>query len=216
MEKEKLKGSLSILRHDEADGMASQSPVNFEISIDGDHRETRVGFAQAYETKIGHVGVAVFIASCKFAKAIEVGRKVKGVPNESGFHCLKNCPGGPEVKRGLGENRLTGQKRLGNHACQIHRPTVVAVPAVEVGDKESRVGNTLHDFENPLRCERSRGPSRLPASSRNGFFSSSRSRKASIASLTRRPWGRPVSLDLRRIHSKLSAGKRTVNVVLIY
>ncbi|HTT84508.1 MAG TPA: hypothetical protein VMF67_13590 [Rhizomicrobium sp.] len=39
-----------------------------------------------------------------------------------------------------------------------------SVIAVDEGDEQAGIGDTLHPFEKPLRLERSLGPSMLPAS----------------------------------------------------
>lgn len=215
LKKVQTKLEVLFLRHGGWNPLPAEPTVNFEIAVNGDHRKRGVRFAQANQAQIGQVGPALFVSHSQLAQSAKMGSEVKRVSNETRFPCLQNDITSPEVISALCKNGLAGKKRLGNQFGDTDSPSMVSIPAIEKSNKESRVGNALHDLENPLRCERFRGPSRLPASSRNGFFSSCCSRRTSIASLTNRPWARPVSLDLRRIHSRESSGSRTVNVVLI-
>lgn len=79
------------------------------------------------------------------------------------------------------------------------------------------IRDARHSRENPLRRERSGGPSTLPAtlpaSCMNGFASPDR-RAFSNASFTRLPWERPVARACSSTQRARSSLKRMLNVVL--
>ena len=78
---------------------------------------------------------------------------------------------------------------------------------------KSRVGNSSHLLANPLREDKSRGPSTEPARCRNGC--SSLRRASSSCSRMIRPRGTPALREAASSHPAKSSGRRTVIVLLI-
>jgi hypothetical protein len=67
------------------------------------------------------------------------------------------------MESSLGEDCFTGQQRLGDAFGNCERPIVKLVFAVCERDQEAGIGNADHDRLNPLRWDRSFGPSTVPA-----------------------------------------------------
>jgi len=91
---------------------------------------------------------------------------------------------------------------------------MMRVPPVEKGDNEAGIGYAGLFREKPLRCDRSEGPSTLPASCRKGLPDSA-CRAFSKASLTRLPRERPVARARSSIQRARSPLKRILSVVLM-
>jgi hypothetical protein len=89
------------------------------------------------------------------------------------------------------------------------------MPIIPVGksDQKAGVGNSSHLLANPLRLEKSRGPSTDPARCRNGC--SALRRASSSCSRMIRPRGTPAFLEAASSHPAKSSGSRTVIVLLI-
>ncbi len=68
---------------------------------------------------------------------------------------------GFEMKRRLGEDRLTSEQRLCYSLPQAQSPAVVFVIAADEGYYETRIRNSLHERENPFRDDTLAGPPRM-------------------------------------------------------
>ncbi len=123
-------------------------------------------------------------------------------------------PGILEMKRRL---RPAQHRRSGacvcDLRCQVESPAVIPVAPIAKGDEKAGIRNRFHLRENPLRAERSAGPSIFPASRINGRLDSFCAR--SNSRFTMRPRGIPDFRDDSSSHCARSSGSRIVSVVPI-
>jgi hypothetical protein len=97
---------------------------------------------------------------------------------------------------------------------ELRRPLVIPVVGIRERHQESRVGDTLHRREKPLRNDSPRAPRTEPASLMNdGCFPPSRAR--SSCSRTIRPFGTPDCFDACSSQEASSFVRRMVTVLLI-
>src|SRR5712675_1498681 len=82
-------------------------------------------------------------------------------------------------------------------------------------DDKTRVGNSFHFPEYPLRVERSAGPLSAPMCRRNRCLPPL-DLALSSCSRTSRPIGTPVRREFSFSHASSSSGRRIVNVLLIW
>ena len=132
--------------------------------VDGNHGMLGEEFAHPDEAQIGEVGLPIGITVSEPGELVEMIAAVKRQRDQPVVQHRKCDRSVLEVKRGFRQYRLAGQKRLRDVGCDLHRPSMVFIVSVGERDQKSRIGNSLHERENPLRVDKSRAPRTVPAS----------------------------------------------------
>jgi len=204
---------MSLVWRKRGDSFALVAAVDFEIAVNSKNGVLGEAFAERNQAQVGKIGRAVGIAFSKGCYAFPRGCEIEVDFDHSGFDQREDVEDGSEVKGRFGENRFAGNEGFSDLPSQARRPVVKLVSTIEVGDEEAGVSEAGHDFENPRRVERFRGPSWTPANARKGRVACWRSR--SRASRTRLPRERPLTRDCSSIHCARSSVRRRESVVLM-
>ena len=119
------------------------------------------------------------------------------------------------MKHSFGQHCLAGDQRRVHVSGKAYSPVMIRITPIQKRNYRAGIRNSGHySLANPLRRERSSGPSMLPATRRNGFSFSDR-RTLSNTSFTRLPRDRPVARACSSTHAAKSSLNRTLSVVLI-
>lgn len=194
------------------DCLALVAPVDSKIGlVRRDHAVPGMQLTHADETEIGQIGLPVGVPRGQSRQLTTVLLEVEIQSDESLGHHRQRQGDVPKMKCRLGENRLARQERLGDPFGQPHGPRVVHVRAVGKCDEEPRVGDALHDLENPFLVERFFG----------AFIDPARRMKDCVLapalafsswSRTIFPWATPVFAAVSSSHRASSGSRRTVIV----
>ena len=120
------------------------------------------------QAKIGQVRLAIGVAFCEFAEALQMFGCRKGKLHQTVIYEGESSCGAAQVKSCLRENSFTRKKRFHHLLGDCDGPSMMLIGPVGEGDQETRIGDRLHLRENPLRDDRFRGPENEPARRRNG------------------------------------------------
>jgi len=121
-------------RHDEGNPFPLVTAVDAEIPIHGNDGMTRVTFTQANEAKVGEIRRTIGIAFGEHGESLAVvgNRKIKA--DESGFDQCEGYLGRSDVKGRFGEHGLASNQWYGKSTCQVHRPAMESITAIEERD----------------------------------------------------------------------------------
>jgi len=151
-------------------------------------------FTHPHEAQVGKIRLSVRISSRQAFELNEMFTAVKRKRDQALIYHCQSHRSTLEVKCGLRKHSLASQQRFAEASRYLGGPPMVSVVAIRKRHQKSRVGNSLHERENPLRAERSRAPRTEPASLINdGDFPLFRA--LSSCSRTMRPLGIPDCLE---------------------
>lgn len=155
---------------DERNHLAAIPAIHAEVvQIGRDDGVLRVQFGHANQADVGEIGIAVAITRGELAQSHEMIGGVEDRPDESGANQVEHQPGILEMERSFGQHRVTGEQRFIDFLRNAAGPDVMAIGSIREGDNKTGVGNSLQDFEKPLRVERFGAAATFPARRMKGF-----------------------------------------------
>jgi hypothetical protein len=124
-------------------------------------------FAQADQAEIRQIGVSIGIPLSQRFELRPVLAAVERNLHQPFVNHGERRPDALEAEGRFGENGLARQQGRRYLLGESDGPLMVAVVSIRECDQEACVGNPCHDFEKPVRDERSWGPLTEPASRMN-------------------------------------------------
>ena len=162
-------------RHDERNHFPLVSAVDAKIPAVGrDDQVLRVKLTETYEADICKVWVLIGKSPCNLKQARHVVEDIQHRCDKPLLDEFQSESSILKMKCRFCQNRIASKQRFGNLVCQVYCPIVVEVVPVGKSYEETRVCDSVHDFEKPFREERSRGPDTTPAKRMKPFSSADR------------------------------------------
>lgn len=204
--------SLIVGRTNDGNHLSLVAPVNPKIlSIHRNNAVPREQFAHANQAEVGKIRMAICVSG---GQSLEVRNMVIAAEadiNKSFTYHGEHKGNALQMKCRLRQHWFAGQQRFSHKFRHCERPIVIGVGSVGESDEKAGVRNAPHDFENPLRLDKSFGPRTEPASRINARFASA-ALAFSICSRISWPWDMPVRAVVSSSHFARSLVRRMVIV----